>query len=66
MLAAVGIFGVMSYTVAQGSHEIGIRTALGAGQAHVLGLVLRQSLLSTVIPTRRATHVEPTTALRYQ
>ena len=113
-LAAIGVYGVVSYSVSQRTHELGIRLALGARSSHVLRLILQQGialaligvaagvgaalmltrlmrsllfqvgttdlatfvlvalglvavvLLACYVPARRATKVDPLTALRYE
>jgi predicted permease len=49
IIATVGIYGVISYSVARRSKEFGLRIALGAQPMNILGLVLKQGVLLTVI-----------------
>ncbi len=48
-LAAVGLYGVMSFAVARRTHEMGIRMALGAGASQLVGLVMKKGVVQLVV-----------------
>jgi putative ABC transport system permease protein len=49
VLAVVGLFGVLSYSVAQRTHEIGVRLAVGAEKKDILGLILKEGMAITIL-----------------
>jgi ABC-type antimicrobial peptide transport system permease subunit len=49
LLAAIGLYGVLSYSVARRQREIGVRSALGATRGRLVGMIVREGVTLTVI-----------------
>src|SRR4029077_5334711 len=50
-LSAVGIYGIVAYTVTERTHEIGVRVALGAQRRDVMAMVVGQGMTMTIVGT---------------
>jgi len=64
VLAAVGLFALLSFTMRRRTREIGIRVALGASRTDVVAMVVRQAMTASVPTAWRALRVEPAVTLR--